>query len=172
MSDSSGGARPLDAEAILAVLNDHRVDYVVIGAWAAIAQGAPIGATRDIDLTPAIVDGNLDRLSAALKELGARIRAEGAPAEGLAFDHDGPSLARAAFWNLVCRHGELDLSFTPSGTGGYRDLAANARVVRVHGVEARIADLADIIRSKEAAGRPKDIQLLPVLYQHLRARGG
>lgn len=169
MSDAAG-APPLEAEAILAILNDHRVDYVVIGAWAAIAQGAPIGATRDIDVTPATVDANLERLSAALRDLGARIRTEGVP-DGLAFDHDGASLARAGVWNLVCRHGELDLSFTPSGTSGYDDLVAKARVVRIHGVEARIADLADIIRSKEAAGRPKDIQLLPALYRHLRARG-
>jgi len=168
---AADAAPPLDAEAILTVLNDHRVDYVVIGAWAAIAQGAPIGATRDIDLTPATTATNLDRLSTALKSLGARIRTEGVPG-GLAFDHDGASLAKAAFWNLVCPLGELDLSFVPSGTGGYDDLITKARIVRVHGVEAPIADLADIIRSKEAAGRTKDIQRLPALYEHLRARGG
>ena len=144
---------------------------MVIGAWAAIAHGAPIGATRDIDLTPATSDANLTRLSAALRVLGARIRTESVP-DGLAFDHDGASLARAGVWNLVCRHGELDLSFTPSGTGGYDDLLVNAQLVRVGGVEVRIAGLADIIRSKEAAGRPKDIRRLPALYQHLRARGG
>ena len=30
------------------------------------------------------------------------------------------------------------------------------------------ADLADVIRSKEAAGRPKDLQVLPTLYRHQR----
>jgi len=29
-----------------------------------------------------------------------------------------------------------------------------------------VADLDDVIRSKEAAGRPKDIQALPALYRH------
>ena len=170
MSDPGSGP-PLNAEGILASLNAHQVDYVVIGAWAAIAHGAPIGATRDIDLTPATGAANLDRLSAALKQLGARIRTEDVP-DGLPFDHDGASLGRAAVWNLVCRHGELDLSFTPSGTGGYDDLVSNALTVRIGELDVRIASLADVIRSKEAAGRPKDIQRLPALYEYLRARGG
>lgn len=40
---------PLDAAGIVAKLNEHRVEYVVIGAYAAIAYQAPIPATRDID---------------------------------------------------------------------------------------------------------------------------
>lgn len=144
---------------------------MVIGAWAAIAQGAPIGATRDIDLTPATVDANLERFLRALKDLGARIRTDGVP-DGLAFDHDGASLARAGVWNLLFPFGELDISFTPAGTGGYDDLVMAAALVRINGVDVRVASLADIIRSKEAAGRPKDIQRLPALYEHLRSRDG
>ncbi len=30
--------------------------------------------------------------------------------------------------------------------------------------------LADLIRSKEAAGRPKDVQVLPLLYDHQAMR--
>jgi hypothetical protein len=36
----------------LAVLNRRGVRYVLIGAFAAIAQGAPIDATYEIDVTP------------------------------------------------------------------------------------------------------------------------
>jgi hypothetical protein len=90
---------PLNAAAIVEVLNRHGVDFVVIGAFAAIAQQAPIPATRDIDLTPGTTADNLNRLSAALKELGAQIRTD-AVEGGLPFDHDGQSLARADFWNF------------------------------------------------------------------------
>jgi transcriptional regulator with XRE-family HTH domain len=38
--------------------------------------------------------------------------------------------------------------------------------------QATIADLDDVIRSTEAAGRPKDLQALPILYRHRAARGG
>ena len=160
----------LDAAGIVQVLNRHGVRYVVIGAFAAIAQRAPIPATRDIDLTPDVGLDNLARLSAALRELKARIRTETVP-EGLPFDHDGASLGGAAVWNLICRYGEFDLSLRPSGfSKGYRQLARRAHRVRVEGIEVSIADLDDIIASKEAAGRPKDLQVLPILYRHRAQR--
>jgi hypothetical protein len=160
----------LDAAAIVSILNRNRVRYVVIGAFAAIAQQAPIDPTRDIDVTPDAHPANLRRLSKALKELGARIRTADV-AEGLPFDHNANSLARATVWNLVCPFGEFDISFRPSGfDGGYADLASRAHRMTVDGVDVEIADLADVIKSKEAAGRPKDIRVLPALYHHLEKR--
>jgi len=65
-------SRPaLSAEDMLAALNRHHVEYVVIGAFAAIAQGVPIQATYDIDVTPRRSPENLDRLSRALRDLDA-----------------------------------------------------------------------------------------------------
>jgi hypothetical protein len=154
----------------VSVLDRHHVRYVVIGAFAAIAQQAPIPATRDIDVTPEVSPANLDRLSAALKELGARIRTDTVP-EGLPFDHDGISLAAAQAWNLICRYGEFDISFFPAGfERGYEDLQKGAHRVLVGSTVVVIADLADVIRSKEAAGRLKDISVLPLLYRHLATR--
>jgi hypothetical protein len=145
---------PLRAGAIIEVLNRHGVRYVVIGAYAAIAQQAPIRATRDIDVTPDSSADNLERLSTALKELGARIRTDRFP-EGLPFDHDGRSLGASSVWNLICDDGELDISFRPSGfASGYAELGPNAHLVRVESVDVMVADLQDVIRSKEAAGRP------------------
>ena len=103
----------LKAAAIADVMNRHRVRNVVIGAYAAIAQHAPIPATRDIDFTPATSLENLKRLSAALKELDARIRTD-AVEGGLPFHHDGRSLGASAVWNLVCPYGEFDVSFIPA----------------------------------------------------------
>ncbi|MHB8320353.1 MAG: hypothetical protein ACYDEP_14200 [Acidimicrobiales bacterium] len=173
MSNSRwSGPRGLDAAAIVSVLNRHRVRYVVIGAFAAIAQQAPIAPTRDIDLTPDISTANLRRLSAALKELDARIRSDTVDG-GLPFDHDGPSLGKAVIWNLICGYGEFDISFRPSGLDdGYTQLALNAHRVLVDGVEVVVADLDDVIRSKEAAGRPKDIRVLPALYRYRAGRRG
>jgi hypothetical protein len=98
----------------VAALNRHQVRYVIIGAFAAIAQQAPIPATRDIDLTPDASQENLARLSQALTDLGARIRTEVVP-DGLPFSHDAISLATAEVWNLVCADGEFGISFHPSG---------------------------------------------------------
>ena len=64
---------------------------------------------------------------------------------------------------------EFDISFHPSGfAGGYAQLGVNAD--RVREVKVVVADLADVIRSKESAGRPKDLRVLPLLYRHLSGR--
>jgi hypothetical protein len=42
--------------------------------------------------------------------------------------------------------------------------------VLVEGIEVSVADLDDVIRSKEAAGRPKDLRTLPGLYRYREAR--
>lgn len=74
-------------------------------------------------------------------------------------------------WNLVCADGEFGISFHPSGyAGGYAELTVNAHRLRVGEVEVVVADLADVIRSEESAGRPKDLRVLPLLYRHLSGR--
>jgi hypothetical protein len=160
------GPSDLDAAAIVAAFNQHGVRYVIIGAFAAIAQHAPIAPTRDIDFTPEETDENLQRLSSALEELEARVRTD-TVVGGLPVDHDAASLRSASVWNLMCRYGEFDIAFRPSGIeGGYAQLAERAHRVVVGGVEFSVADLDDVIRSKEAAGRPKDLQTLPALYRY------
>ena len=114
---------------------------------------------------------NLGRLSQALTDLGARIRTEGVP-EGLPFSHDAASLAGFGIWSLTCEFGEFDISFMPSGTDGYEDLVRTALRVEVRGEQMPVASLADIIRSKEAAARPKDFTALPALQERLIAQQG
>jgi hypothetical protein len=122
--------------------------------------------TTDVDIVPEEGRDNLARLSAALKELNARIRVVGEP-EGIPFDHSAESLTRVRIWNLVTDRGNLDLTFVPSGTRGYDDLVRDAEPMTVRGVEVPVASLADVIRSKEAAGRERDRLVLPTLRRLL-----
>lgn len=162
----------LRPEEILRVLEQHQVAYVVIGALGAVLQGSPI-PTQDVDITPQATAENLARLSKALTQLQARVRTH-AVEGGLPFSHSAESLAAAAMRNLTTPYGDLDISFTPAGTQGYDDLQRDAVEVTVHGVRVPLASLADIIRSKEAAGRDKDRRALPVLREILarQPRGG
>ena len=145
---------------------------MLIGGIAAVTHGSPF-PTEDLDITPAVDAGNLARLVAALDELDAEVRAEGVPG-GLPFARDAQSLAAVQTWNLTTRYGDLDLSFVPSGTTGYIDLKNSAEPVELFGVVVKIASLADVIRSKQAANRPKDQRVLPTLREILarRPRGG
>jgi hypothetical protein len=152
-----------DPVPILEVLVRHDVQFILIGAAAAIAQGSPI-PTEDVDITPARDRENLERLAAALRELGAELRTK----EPVAFPADGPFLNVGEIWTLVTPHGDLDISFIPSGTRGYEDLRRDSVELELGpGVLVQVASLADVIRSKQAAGRLKDLAQLPALRQTL-----
>lgn len=160
----------LDLGGLLEVLDRHEVAYVMIGGLAAVAHGSPF-PTEDLDITPASDISNLTRLSTALSDISARVRVEGVP-EGLPFAHDATSLAAVQVWNLTTRFGDLDISFVPSGTNGFSDLDGSAESVDFEGVVVRVASLADVIRSKQAANRPKDQRVLPTLRELLARRTG
>ncbi|HJR86976.1 MAG TPA: hypothetical protein VJ930_04915 [Acidimicrobiia bacterium] len=88
----------------------------------------------------------------------------------MAFSPDPKLLAAANTWTLVTRRGDLDLALEPAGTRGYEDLKEDADEVKVAAnptLVVKVASLADIIRSKQAVGRPKDLAALPLLRQTL-----
>ncbi len=150
-----------DPRRIFDVLDQHGVRFVLIGGLAAILHGAS-HLTTDVDVVPKEARENLDRLAAALKDLHARIRVSGEP-EGVPFDHSAESLARVRVWNLQTDAGDLDITFEPSGTRGYDDLRRDAVSVHLRSGDVTVASLADVIRSKEAADRPRDRAALPGL---------
>ena len=153
---------PLDPECIFRVLADHGVDYVLIGGLAAVLHGST-AMTNDADILPEPSAANLERLAAALRALDARIRSEMTP-DGVAFDPHPDLLKSVTVLNLTTRCGDLDLAMAPVGLAGYEAVRADSTVFRLAGHDVPVASLADIIRSKEAADRPKDRATLPILY--------
>lgn len=160
--------RPFDPEALLRVLSAHRVEYVLIGALAARLQGFP-RLTADADITPSRDSNNLVRLAAALHDLDAKVYTEAVP-EGLPFHWDASSLVRADVWNLATRAGRLDLVFSPAGGIGFDELRPNAIEFEAFGATFHAADLADIVKMKEAADRPQDRQDVVVLRELIERR--
>lgn len=157
-----------DPLGMLDTLNRHGVRYVLIGGYGATFHASPF-LTSDIDITPARSVENLERLSAALTELNARIRTASEPA-GVPFGHTGASLAQAEVWTLQTDLGALDIAFEPAGTEGFDDLIRDAQSREVANVVIPVASLADIIRSKQVANRDKDRRVLPTLRELLKAQ--
>lgn len=157
-----------DPVAVLRVLTAHEVDFVLVGGVAARLRGAPI-LTQDVDVTPAMTDRNLENLVKALEELDARLRTKPEP-EGVPFPFDPHLIRSATVWNMVTRYGDLDLVISPAGTEGYRDLIRDADefLVAVEpDLRVMVASLVDVIRTKQAAGREKDLATLPLLRRTL-----
>src|SRR5437870_124753 len=62
--------KPTRFEALLRTLQEYDVDYVLVGALAAVLQGAPI-STFDVDIVHRRDPDNVARLVAALKSIRA-----------------------------------------------------------------------------------------------------
>ncbi len=161
-----------DPERILRILAQHGVDYVVVGGIGGVLHGSPM-STDDVDIVPALKKSNMDSLSAALSAMNARILSLEAP-EGISVDWTGKDLQRwivdFRFLNLMTDYGRLDLIHRPGGTSGYQELAANAEGLDLGDVGIRVAALEDIIRSKQAVARNRDLEQLPTLRLLLESK--
>jgi len=149
---------------IIEVLNEYNVAYVLIGGLAAIFHGSPV-STGDADICPKRSAENLQRLAAALRAMNAGIFSPDAPSKGHAFTCDATFLDQMEMLNLATDYGRLDIAMTPSGTRGFDDLSKSAETFAIKNTDVPVASLADVIRSKEAAGRLKDQRTLPLLRE-------
>ena len=148
-----------DPEGIIAILNRHRVRYVVVGGIAAGVQGA-VWATADLDICYARTRANLDRLAGALRDL------EAAPdplPEGVTVRLDAAALGHGDLWTLATRLGRLDCLGEPAPGLGYDTLAERGRTIRGSSETYVVASFDDLIEMKRAAGRPKDLAQIELL---------
>lgn len=148
---------------LLRSLVEADIEFVLIGGVAAVLRGSDI-LTRDIDVVHTTTEENLARLAQVLTNLGARLRGT----EEADVTIDVPFLRSAERFTFVTSFGPLDLLVAPDGTDGYADLVRTADEVAIGDVRVLVASIDDLIRMKEAAGRPKDryaLELLEVLRE-------
>jgi len=129
--------------------------------------------TFDIDLIPEWTNANLERLASALREAGAELLAPEAR-DPVRFAIDARSLRQFEVSTWRTRLGDLDVVIgTPTATRGvlarYETLASRAARREAFGVAILVADLDDVIESKQALARESDLVALPELHR-LRER--
>jgi hypothetical protein len=151
---------PLDAERILLVLDEHDVDYVLVGGLAVQTHGH-VRTTFDIDIVARPEPSNLSRLATALNAIGARVLNPGR--EGLRID--AAMLPRATMWQFATSHGAVDVVHDAPGMPNYDDLRARALDVRLGDVRVAVAGRDDLISMKRASGRSVDLDDLAALTE-------
>lgn len=142
---------------LLTVLNEHQVEYFIVGALAAALQGAPV-VTFDVDIVHRRSQENIERLLGALTALDACSRAD--PRK---LRPNETHLATGGHQLLQTRLGDLDVLGTIMEASGYDDLIDHTVLVDLEGLRVRVLELSKVIEAKEYAGRPKDLAALPSL---------
>lgn len=150
---------------ILKVLVRYRVDFIVVGGVAAILEGAPV-STLDLDIMVYPSPEDRDRLLSALRELNARYLD---PAGRLIFP-DRTKLETLRLQRLVTDMGPIDVLETIGEGLTFSDLVEETHVYEVGDVSVRVLKLEAVIRSKEQAGREKDLAALPILRRTLQLK--
>jgi hypothetical protein len=149
---------------LIEVLVRHEVRYIVVGGIAAVLQRVPAN-TQDFDIVHDRSEDNIERLLAALSELGAVYRTDerGLRPTASHLLGAGNQLLRAGNL-LVDILGEIDCG------GGYGDLLSDSEVLDVGGYAVRVLTLRKLTEIKRQLSRPKDKWMLVHLEAALDER--
>ncbi len=154
-----------DLDRLLTAVIEGGVDFVVVGAAAAVLQGAPLG-TLDLDIVHARTPENVRRLKAVLDGLDAIYRHQ--HGRRLAAREDillGPG------HNLFATQiGPLDALGALDGAD-FEALLPLSRWIDYGGTPVRVLGIEALIEMKRRAGRPKDLLAIPILQRMLAMRG-
>ena len=148
----------MDARPVLSVLarvlEQCGLEAILIGNAAAAVQGAPV-TTMDVDFLFRKNPRNLAKLKAVAKALGAVILRPYYPTSDL--------------FRLVRDDDGLQVDFMAAihGVRSFESLRSRAWRLKLDGSAILVADLADVVRSKRAAGRPRDRAVLEILERTL-----
>jgi hypothetical protein len=155
------GEPSMNAEPVLATIakkfQECRLEAVLVGNAAAALQGAPV-STLDFDFMFRKTPTNLKKIKKVAAALGMSFSQPYYPASDL--------------YRLFQKETGLQLDFMSQlhGVKSYESLRSRAAEVYFGGAHVLVADLKDIIRSKRASRRPKDLAVLELLERTQREK--
>lgn len=151
----------MDAQPVLAriawALHEAKLDAVMIGNAAAALHGAPV-TTLDVDFFFRDTPSNRKKLVAFAKRLGASVLRPYYPVSSLFRVTDDELFLQADFLSVI------------HGLKSYEGVRSRSVDIEIGGYGLRVASLPDIVKSKKAANRPKDLAVLPILERALDAQ--
>ncbi len=155
-------------ETVIKSLSGANVQYVIIGG-VAIKSHSSGYVTYDFDLCYSRSDENLNRIVTALENYNPR--PGNFPSE-LPFIFDKLTLRNATNFTFETSIGDIDLLGEVAGVRDFQDVSANSEIISLYGFEVRILTIEGLIKAKRAAGRVKDLLVLPELEALREALSG
>jgi hypothetical protein len=134
-----------DFKELLNILEKHKVRYLVVGGYAVMKYTEP-RFTKDLDIWVCTDKENSEAIYAALKEFGAPLKnltAADFAQEGYFYQMGNPPL-------------RLDVMMSIPGVT-FETAWKNREEVQLEGLAIPFISKSDLIKSKEAGGRPQDL---------------
>lgn len=139
---------------VLLAMQKHGLEGILIGNAGAAIHGAPV-TTLDFDFMFRDTPANMKKLKAVAKDLSAVILRPYYPVSKL--------------YRLVDDDLGLQVDFMPlvDGVKSFNSLRSRASRLMLENAPLMVASLADIVASKQAAARPRDLAVMEVLQRTL-----
>lgn len=146
-------------ENIIKSFSGANVEYVIVGevavfihGWETISAKLEIAYSRKNENLIKIVDV-LSKFSPGFRGLS----------EKLPFTFDISTLQNEINFTFETDIGDIDLLGEVAGVGSYEEVEANSVIMNLYGFDVHVLSLEGLIKAKRAAGRTKDLLVLPEL---------
>lgn len=138
----------------LTALHEAKAEMIIVGGLAAILHGSSY-ITNDLDICYRRTKKTYQALVHALSPFKPQLR--GPKREKIPFLFDEKTLQQGLNFTLITTHGDIDLLGELQGIGGYDQLLPAAKAMTVYDMEFKVIGLEDLIQSKKAVRRTKDL---------------
>jgi predicted nucleotidyltransferase len=128
------------------LLNENHVEYVVLGGYAVIVHGY-IRTTGDVDILINTTEQNADKMLTVMLKFGYDV-----------YDFELADFMREPGCISLDRYnGTIEILTSTLGVT-FEECFANKVVVDTSGILINFISLTDLIKNKQAVGRPKDLE--------------
>lgn len=142
----------MDYQGLLKRLVDNRVQFVIVGGFAAVLHGSSV-MTEDLDLCVLFEKENISRLLNALKDVHPQHRLVG---ETRPVRESAEKITYYKNLYLKTDLGYIDVLSELPGIGEYEELAAHAIVISLFDMNCRVLDIDTLMKAKKQMKRSKD----------------
>ena len=128
------------------LLNEHKVEYVVLGGFAVIIHGF-VRTTGDIDILINTTEENADKMLLVMLKFGYG-----------EYDFELKDfMEEPGCISLDRYNGKIEILTSTIGVT-FEECYKNKLVIETQGVAVNYIGLQDLIKNKKAVGRPKDLE--------------
>jgi hypothetical protein len=150
---------PQDDKGLLSRLQQHDVEFVIIGGVCGVMHGIPL-VTKDLDVCCRFTTENLRRIEAAVKDLHPYHRLA---ANKLPLELTDELCSRLKNIYLQTDWGTLDCLGEVAGVGDFEQALKRSVNFKMSYGDFRILDIDALIDAKQALGRERDLEAVRFL---------